>query len=381
MAISVTVPGSSGTGVISTNSTTPAQYSKSLAKMIADALGALPPAQVTNTNGVFPAHVNSLAVIVPGSNITVSGGSVGNTYDNLTIQDELNETITATGIGPFKVLAGTGGLNYTGLAGTQTVLAGGGTLGGASQIINLSASSGANFVAVGGGADTVIGGTGADTVYSGGLSSMVVSVGSGSMDFIGGANNATVFGAGTGSTTLIGGAGGSITYVNRAGGAVQYHAQGGSEVFNAAASSGNNTVYGAYNQSGTETLVGGNGNDYLDPLHAAASVVAGSGNDTLVGARFNSTVAGSGNATLTGGAGNDTFLFKNGYAGGHDYVANLTGADVVNLAYYGYNSGSITNLIASAVVAGGSSTITLSDATQITFVGITSLNSKNFTVS
>lgn len=380
MATSVTVPGSSGIGVISTNSTAPAQYSKSLAKMIADALGALPPEQVTNTNGVFPAHVNSLAVIVPGSNISVSGGSVGNTYDNLTIQDELNETITATGTGPFKVLAGTGGLNYTGLAGTQTVLAGGGTLGGASQIINLSASSGANFIAVGGGADTVIGGTGADTVYSGGSGSMVVSVGSGTMDFIGGANNATVYGAGTGSTTLIGGAGGGITYFNRAGGAVEYHAQGGSEFFTAA-SRGGSSIYGAYNQSGTDTLVALIGNNYLDPLHATAFVVAGSGNDTLVGARFNSTVAGSGNATLAGGAGNDTFLFKNGYAGGHDYVIGLTGADVVNLAYYGYNSDSVTNLIASAVVAGGSSTITLSDATQITFVGIASLNSKNFTVS
>jgi len=381
MAISVTIPGSGGSGGITSNSTATAQYSQSLAKMIANALNSLPEGQITNTNGVFPAHVNGLSIISDGLNIAVPGGSVGNTYDNLIIQDGLSATITASGTGPFKVLAGTGGLNYTGLAGAQTVLAGGGTVGSASQIINLSPSSGTNFVAVGGGADTVIGGTGADTVYSGGSGSMVVSVGSGTMDFIGGANNATVYGAGTGSTTLIGGAGGSITYVNRAGGAVQYHAQGGSEIFNAAASTGNNTVYGAYNQSGTETLIGGSGNDYLDPLHAAASVVAGSGNDTLVGARFNSTVAGSGNATLTGGAGNDTFLFKNGYAGGHDYVANLTGADVVNLAYYGYNSSSVTNLIASAVVAGGSSTITLSDATQITFVGIASLNSNNFTVS
>ena len=381
MAISVTVPGAAGGGGITTNSETAPQFTQSLAKTISDALNALPSGQVSTVNGVWPAHTNLLAVLAGDQNLTVAGGSVGNTYDNLTIQDGLNETITATGSGPFNVLAGTGGLNYTGLAGAQTVIAGGGTVGSASQIINLSASSGPNFVAVGGGADTVIGGTGADTVFSGGLGPVTVSVGSGTMDFIGGANNATVYGAGTGSTTLIGGAGGSITYVNTVGGAMQYHAQGGSEVLDASQSTGANTVYGAYNQSGTETLIGGTGNDYLDPLNAAASLLGGGGNDTLVGARFNSTVAGSGNATLTGGSGSDTFLFKNGYAGGHDYVQDLTGTDIVNLAYYGYSTAGINSLIASATVAGGSSTIMLSDSTQITFVGVASLDPTRFTSS
>ena len=378
-APSVTVPGPVG-GTITTNSVTTTLFNQSLAKIISTALAS---ANATTVNGSFPAHENVLQINVGDQNLTVPGGNAGNTYDNLAILDGLNETVTATGSGPFKVLAGNGGLNYTGLNGPQTVIAGGATTGSASQYINLSASSGPNFVAVGGGADTVIGGTGADTVWSGGSGSIVVSVGSGTMDFIGGANNATVYGAGTGSTTLIGGAGGSITYVNTVGGAMQYHAQGGSEVLDASGSFGANTVYGAYNQSGAETLIGGTGNDYLDPLNANASLVGGAGNDTLVGARFNSTVAGSGNATLTGGAGSDTFLFKNGYAGGHDYVADLTGADVVNLAYYGYNAGSISSLIASATVSGGSSTITimLSDSTQITFVGITSLNPNNFTTT
>jgi Ca2+-binding RTX toxin-like protein len=418
MAASVTIPGTGGGTVGVTTNAQSATFNASLAKTISDVLNALPPGNVTSENGSFPAHVNNLVVPLNGQNLTVAGGNAGATYDYLTIGDGLNETITATGTGPFQVLAGTGGLDYTGLDGPQTVLAGGGTVGSAANIIRLGSGTN-NYVAVGGGNDTVTnmgsgtiwaggstnvvttstvagtsnfvvlaGGTatvnsgaGHDTVYSGGVGDVVVRVGSGTMDFIGGANNATVFGSGSNTTTLIGGAGGSITYANTASGGAEYHAQGGAEVFNASLSIGSNTVYGAYGQSGTETLIGGSGNDYLDPLNAAASLVGGSGNDTLVGARFNSTVAGSGNATLTGGVGSDTFLFKNGYAGGHDYVTDLSAGDVVNLAYYGYNAAGISNLIASAAVAGGSSTITLSDSTQITFIGITSLNSGSFTSS
>ncbi len=379
--VAFTVPGATG-GTITINAQTTDAFNSSLAKIISDALAALPSGRVdTVMGGTFPPHVNALALVTGGQNLTVPGGAVGNTYDYLTINDGLSETITATGSGPFQVLAGTGGLNYTGLAGAQTVIAGGGTVGSASQIINLSGSSGPNFVAVGGGADTVTTGSGADTVFSGGSGSMVVSVGSGTLDFIGGANNATVFGSSSNTVTLIGGAGGSITYTNASTGAAEYHAQGGSEAFLANNSNGNNTIYGAYNQSGTETLHGGNGNDYMDALNANASVAAGAGNDTLVGGRFNSTIAGSGNVTLKGGLGNDTFLFKNGYAGGQAYVEDLTSTDVVNLAYYGYDATSVSNLIASATVAGGNSTIMLSDSTQITFVGITSLNPTNFTTS
>jgi Ca2+-binding RTX toxin-like protein len=308
-------------------------------------------------------------------NLTIAAGPGGNSYDYLTIGDGLSETVTASGSGPFQVLAGTGSLDYTGVTGAQTVIAGGGTLGGGTNIINLSGSTGPNFVAVGGGPDTVFSGSGADTVYSGGSGTMVVSVGSGTMDFVGGSNNATVFGGGQ-TSTIIGGINGSIVYTGA--GAAEYHGQGGSEVFDASLSTGANSIYGAYNQSGSETLFGGGGNDYINPLNAAASVVGGLGADTLVGARFNATVAGSGNATLTGGAGNDTFEFISGYAGGHDYVTDLTANDVVNLAFYGYTPGGISSLLASASVSGGSSTITLSDSTKITFLDTTSLNPSNF---
>jgi Ca2+-binding RTX toxin-like protein len=378
VAVSITVPGANSTLFGVTINTQASTANGTLAKSISDILNALPADATTSVNGSFSGPINNLALATGGQNLTFAAGPGASSYEFLSIQDGLNETITATGSGPLKVLAGTGSLNYTGVTGAQTVIAGGGTLGGGTNIIDLSGSTGPNFVAVGGGPDTVFSGSGADTVYSGGSGSMVVSVGSGTMDFIGGSNNATVYGGGQ-TSTIIGGVNGSIVYTGT--GAAEYHGQGGSEVFDASLSSGNNTIYGAYNESGAETLFGGSGDDYINPLNAAASIVGGLGADTLVGARFNATVAGSGNATLTGGAGNDTFEFINGYAGGHDYVTDLTATDVVNLAFYGYTPSGISSLLASASVAGGSSTITLSDSTKITFVGITSLNPSNFTSS
>jgi Ca2+-binding RTX toxin-like protein len=380
VAVSVTVPGANSTLFGVTTNAQPSTASASVAQTISNILNSLPASSTTSVNGSFSGPVNNLALRTGGMNLTVHGGTGGSSYDYLSIEDGLNETITATGSGPFKVLAGTGGLNYTGLAGAQTVIAGGGTLGGASNIINLSGSTGPNFVAVGGGPDTVVSGSGADTVFSGGSGTMVVSVGSGTMDFVGGSNNATVFG-GAHTSTIIGGASGSIVYSDTAGGAAEYHAQGGSEVFDARLSNGNNSIYGAYNVPGSETLFGGSGDNYINPLNATASVIGGIGADTLVGARFNASVTGSANATLTGGAGSDTFEFVNGYAGGHDYVTDLTANDVVNLAFYGYTPTGISSLLASATVSGGSSTITLSDATKITFVGLSSLNPGNFTSS
>lgn len=418
MATSVTIPGGGGTTTGLTTNSDSGNFNASLAKTISDVLNGLAPSAITSVNGTFPAHVNNLAVGTGGQNITVAGGDAGLTYDYLTIGDGLATTVTATGSGPFQVLAGTGGLDYTGLSGSQTVLAGGGTVGSAANTIQLDGGSN-NYIAVGGGSDivtnmgsgtvwaggstnlittstvsgasnfvvlargtaTVNSGAGNDTVFSGGVGNVVVSVGSGTMDFIGGANNATVFGSSGNTTTLIGGSGGSITYVTNAHGAAQYHAQGGSEILDASGSNGSNIAYGAFGQSGMGTMIGGSSGDYLDALNSQASMDGGLGNDTLVGGRFNSTVAGSGNVTLTGGAGDDVFLFKNGYAGGHDYVTDLGATDIVNLAYYGYNQQGIDQMIASAVVSGGSSTVTLSDSTQITFIGVSTLHSSSFTTS
>jgi Ca2+-binding RTX toxin-like protein len=124
-----------------------------------------------------------------------------------------------------------------------------------------------------------------------------------------------------------------------------------------AAYSGNETLTAALSSS-SNTLAGGSGAD---------SLVGGSGTDVLW--------AGTGNDTMTGGAGANQFNFVLGNSGGTDFVTDLTSPDVVNLIGYGANAAATA--IAGATVSGGSSTIQLSDATKITFVGVSSLSTTN----
>jgi Ca2+-binding RTX toxin-like protein len=93
-------------------------------------------------------------------------------------------------------------------------------------------------------------------------------------------------------------------------------------------------------------------------------VLAGSGNDTLV--------AGAGAATLTAGAGTTTFVFFQGSAsaGSTDIIADFSSSDSLILA--GYSAGEAAAALNNAVSAAGSTTLTLSDSTQITFLGVSS---------
>ena len=123
----------------------------------------------------------------------------------------------------------------------------------------------------------------------------------------------------------------------------------GSETLTGANSTGSNTFFAGF---GPETLIGGAGNTAL---------VAGAGSDLLVG-----------------GSGLTLFLFAAGRTGGgSDTISGFDPAhDFVKLAGY---SGNEASLAANAAVVGGSSVIALSDGTQITFAGVTSLNPASFT--
>ncbi|MGG5824067.1 calcium-binding protein, partial [Falsiroseomonas sp. HW251] len=83
---------------------------------------------------------------------------------------------------------------------------------------------------------------------------------------------------------------------------------------------GNDAVYGR-NNSGTESLSGGDGSDMIDGRDGNDVLNGGNGNDFLFG--------GLGSDTLVGGAGNDTLL---GSYGG-DSVSGGTGADVFIVRY------------------------------------------------
>jgi Ca2+-binding RTX toxin-like protein len=99
------------------------------------------------------------------------------------------------------------------------------------------------------------------------------------------------------------------------------------------------------------------------------SLIGGAGNDLLT--------AGSGSDTLTGGGGENGFYFwaVNGGPNSHNIITDFSFIDYVTLGNYGPNAPA--EAIASATVANGSTTITLSDKTTITFVGVTNPSSLN----
>jgi Ca2+-binding RTX toxin-like protein len=156
--------------------------------------------------------------------------------------------------------------------------------------------------------------------------------------------------AGTGPTTLFGGGSGDQLFATGNAGQ-QLHA-----------GSGNETLSGAFS-SGADTYYGGSG---------STQILGGSGNDTFV--------AGSGLATITAGLGNDLFVFFNGQAGGTDLVNNfISGQDTIDLQGYGPNE--VNNAVKNQQMSGGSTTITLSDNTRVTFTGVSALTTKDFTTS
>ena len=100
-----------------------------------------------------------------------------------------------------------------------------------------------------------------------------------------------------------------------------------------------------------------------------ANLIGGSGSDTIF--------AGTGTATMTGGSGSDLFVFTKGAAGGTDFIADLSASDAVVLNGYG-GAGAITTALSTATISGSSTTITLSDATRITFSNVAGLNAGAF---
>ena len=96
--------------------------------------------------------------------------------------------------------------------------------------------------------------------------------------------------------------------------------------------------------------------------------VAGANDSIVGGSGSNSFNAGAGSDTFTGGgSGGDTFWFlASNTDGSHDYIVNFASNDVVNL--FGYNEAASTTS-----VVNGSTTLTLSDDTQITFVNVTNI--------
>ena len=322
-------------------------------------------------------------IVANGSNLMVLGGA-----GTPTIQAGSGSASISAGSGGVVVAGGTGTPTVSGLA-TLFGSSGGmidyvGSVGGAlfsagagAETLNAAGSSAGNdiFAATfagtsdliidGSGADTVVTGIGAATVQAT-TGSDLVAAGGGSLRFIGGSAASTVFGgagpasvtggsggvayiAGGGAVTLSGvatayGTAGGLTDYVGATGNLTYFAGAGAETINASAASTSNVMWASANNSSSDLLVGGSGNDQL--------------------------VGGAGTDTLTGGSGSNSFIFIDGHSGGTVSVTDFNSADAVDLL--GYGAGAANAALQSAQSAGGNTTITLSDNTRITFLGVSS---------
>jgi hypothetical protein len=145
---------------------------------------------------------------------------------------------------------------------------------------------------------------------------------------------------------------------------------------------GDNFLFGG---TGATTLFGGGNGDQLIAANSAAAQAlhAGAGNETLDGAfsRGSDTFyGGTGSATITAGSGTNLFVFTDGQAGG---TASIEGFDSVrsHIDLQGYGKNEVANALKSQTVVGGTTTITLSDHTKISFAGVSQLTANDFITS
>src|SRR4029078_5015236 len=93
-------------------------------------------------------------------------------------------------------------------------------------------------------------------------------------------------------------------------------------------------------------------------------VIGGAGGDAII--------SGTGPETLVGGGGANFFDFYSNLGGAAVNAVITDFSAIDNVILVGYGAGEAAAAIAGATTTGGSTTITLSDNTKITFTGVTS---------
>jgi hypothetical protein len=201
--------------------------------------------------------------------------------------------------------------------------------------------------------------------------------------FFGGSAGGNILVSGDGASTLVGGGTGDQLYANGTASVILV-AGAGNETLTGAGSTGGNVFYGG---SGNDLMIAGGGNDTVVAGAGAQTIfggnssptviLAGSGQDViLAGASADYVEAGSGSALVFAGA-NDIFAAINGQAGGELAIVGFnTSNDFIQLQ--GYASTVVATALAGATVAGGSTQLTLPDATKLVLYGVTNLTAASF---
>jgi Ca2+-binding RTX toxin-like protein len=359
----VTVAGANGTSVgLNYDSTTNAFVASQVAGSITSGVnnGSIVPTDSTTPPAVPAGKTGEYVADTAGSSVNLTAG-----YKDVVINAAA--TVYSSTDANQNVLIGDANATFIATGGSGTVIGGGGNV-----VVNTpSSDSGAWTVVLGNGNDSVsVQSTGTNKVLLG-TGNSAVSLGGGT-NYVQTAGNDTIS-VGSGATTVVASGSGS-DLVN--GGAGKLFFLGGS---------GNSTVIGG---SGSETVYGGKGNNsFQGGTDGNNRLYAGTGNATLFGGGNNDLLvaqgtgaqllnAATGNETLIGAAGADTFAFTSGNAG-TDLVRNFaSGRDAVHLAGYGPNEAA--NAVASQQNTAGSTLITLSDGTKVTFQGLSSIKLSDF---
>jgi hypothetical protein len=321
-------------------------------------------AAVTGANVTIAGHDDNVIGGLIGIHFLPSDEFIDGTGGNETILGGLANTRIWGG--PRDIIeAGFEGNTTIGGVPTDTILGGpgiaavfiDGSLGGQS----IGGGNAGNETIWGGPGDTINGGTGANVTIGGAAGDTII--GSGSV-FGGNLSNAFIDGS-RGNQSIIGGNNGNETIWGGAGDAIQ----GGS--------GGNETIAGV---SG-ETITGGMANTFVDGTSGNESIIAGGGNSTIWGGAHDTIqgASGSGSALIGFAGGNETFWDDGATSGRHDSIStfNQPGGDRVSL-----NSATDTpgGVAGTAVTDGsGNTTVTFSDGSALTFIGISGVNNTFFT--
>jgi len=333
---------------------------------------------------LFAESANGAFVAEGGTNIIVTGASHMGSW-NFVLEGGTNQVWANAG--NDTIVTGASGMDTIGLGSGNDLVSSAGQ----DMIIG---GSGNDTVFATGTNDTVFGGSGSMTfidantvpgaqnnIIVGGSGMMTVEGGVGSVTVWGGTGGGTFFGGTAGNNLMVGGSG-PVTLVGGGNGDQLYGGPNGGDVL--VASTGNETLLGG--AGGNNTVWGGTGNDLIVLTGGSNNTVVGgaSGNETiwagsgsdfmqLQGANADVVAGAGGMDTVNAGTGMDNFLFINGQAGGTTVINNFNpNVDKIDLINYAPNSYTVAS-------AAGSTTVTLSDHTQIFLAGVSHLPSSAIT--
>ena len=267
------------------------------------------------------------------------------------------------------------------------------TVEGGSSYLSLGNDSYVNDIA---GNDTIVAGPGS-TVYGGANDQITTwgnaTVAAGLSDTISATGNLLLMGDNPGAQTSVTG---SLVFIGGSNSGDQTVTAGQSTIFGGAGlnmkinstSPLGDTTLGALQANESALFVAGNGSETIDAsqsqfgLHAFGTNHGYSGTQVMIGGSATDTlVVGIGDATLTGGSGAaNIFALRNGDAGAAYTITDFGSAAGNLVALYHYKESDLQGAVATQTHSGGNTTVTLSDNSQITFMGVDSVKSSDFTI-